>query len=61
MEIKNDIDRNKEKRTLTAVLICLGIKGLGDNPEQISQQLSPASKSPSGEKEECYEVTSSLI
>jgi len=27
----------KEKRTLDAVLICLGVKGLGDNPEQISQ------------------------
>ena len=42
---------NKGKRALHAVLICQGIKGLGDNPEQIS--LIHVHKEPSGEKQAC--------
>ena len=35
MKINEVRDIKKGKRTLHAVLICQGIKGLGDNPEQI--------------------------
>ena len=35
MKINEVRDINKGKRTLHAGLICQGIKGLGDNPEQI--------------------------
>ena len=35
MKIKEAIDIIKGKRALSAFKICQGIKGLGDNPEQI--------------------------
>ena len=51
MKIKHAIHMMKgKKRTLYAARFCQGIKGLGDNPEQILSKLHTSVKSPYGEK-----------